>query len=156
MSREPFSFSLNDNQRVDQLTLFSFAGSIKLYSILIRTSNSPSAPKTLKLFRNRTDLDFSTASELTPTQSLQIPQANDIIELPVNRAHFNGTTSVDLFFEDNYGDEDETQIGYLGFKGEFTALNREAVSVLYEAAANPRDHVLMQGLSSSGQQSLGR
>jgi hypothetical protein len=58
------------------------------------------------------------------------------------------TTSLTLFFEDNYGegDEDVTRIGYLGFKGEFMALNREPVSVLYEAAANPSDHQAIAGL----------
>ena len=136
----------------------SFAGSVKLHSILIRTSTSPSAPRTLKLYRNRTDLDFSNASDLQPTQTLQVPQANEIVELPVNRAHFNGTTTLDLFFEDNHssGEEDVTEIGYLGFKGEWVALNREAVSVLYEAAANPKDHAVMQGLVNTGQSSLGQ
>jgi hypothetical protein len=91
-----------------------------------------------------------------PTQTLQIPQTNEVIEIPVNRAHFNGTTSIDLFFEDNHGDEEETEIGFLAFKGEWVALSREAVSIIYEAAANPRDHALTQGLTSGGQQSLGQ
>jgi PITH domain len=91
-----------------------------------------------------------------PTQTLQIPQFNEVIEIPVNRAHFNGTTSIDLFFEDNHGNEEETEIGFLAFKGEWVALSREAVSIIYEAAANPRDHALMQGLTSGGQQSLGQ
>lgn len=35
---------------------------------------------------------------------------------------------------------------YLGFKGTWMRLNREPVSVLYEAAANPSDHKVIQGL----------
>lgn len=121
--------------------------------MLIRTSTSPSAPRTLKLFRNRDDLDFGTATDLQPTQVVTVPQSNDVVEISVNRAHWNGTTSITLFFEDNYGDgeEDMTRIGYLGFKGEFMALNREPVSVLYEAAANPSDHVVIQGLKNVNQ-----
>lgn len=67
------------------------------------------------------------------------------MEIPVNRAQWNTVTSIDLFFEDNYGSEDgdgeeTTRIGYLGFKGEYMKLNREPVSFLYEAAAQPGDH----------------
>jgi hypothetical protein len=49
-----------------------------------------------------------------------------------------------LFFEDNFGDgdEDETQVGYLGFKGEWMLLGRAPDNILYEAAANPADHKL--------------
>ncbi|EXJ81985.1 hypothetical protein A1O1_08053 [Capronia coronata CBS 617.96] len=135
-----------------------FAGSCKLYSILIRTSDSDSAPSTLKLFRNRDDMDFGMATELQPTQTLDLPKSNDVMDIPLNRALWNGTTSITLFFEDNHsgGEEDVTQVGYLGFKGDFMALNREPVSVLYEAAANPQDHKLIQGLTNVGQSMSGQ
>jgi len=135
-----------------------FAGSCKLYSILIRTSDTSNAPRKLKLFRNRDDLDFGTASDLQPTQAIDLPRSNDLAEIPLNRAHWNTTTSIDLFFEDNHsdGDEDVSHVFYLGFKGDFMALNREPISVLYEAAANPNDHKVIQGLQNSGQQSLGQ
>jgi hypothetical protein len=127
-----------------------FAGSCKLYSIVIRTSDSASAPQTLKLYRNRDDMDFSTATDLKPTQVITLPRSNEVADIPLNRALWNGTTSINLFFEDNHsaGEEDVTRIGYLGFKGDFMALNREAVSVLYEAAANPKDHKVIQGLTN--------
>lgn len=135
-----------------------FAGSCKLYSILVRTSDAPNAPRKLKLFRNRDDLDFGTASDLQPTQVIDLPRSNEIAEVPLNRARWNTTTSIDLFFEDNHsdGDEDVTYVYYLGFKGDFMALNREPISVLYEAAANPSDHKVIQGLQNAGQQSLGQ
>jgi hypothetical protein len=73
---------------------------------------------------------------------------SDVFEFPLNRALWNTTTSITLFFEDNWsgGGEDVTKVGYVGFKGQFMALNREPVSVLYEAAANPSDHVAIQGV----------
>ncbi|KAL1964313.1 hypothetical protein VTN77DRAFT_7133 [Rasamsonia byssochlamydoides] len=132
-----------------------FAGQVKLHSILIYTAPTPAAPKTLKLFKNRDDLDFSTASDLAATQTIEVPQpvpGSDVFELPLNRALWNTTTSVTLFFEDNWsgGDEETTKVGYIGFKGQFMALNREPVSVLYEAAANPSDHVAIQGVEAVG------
>ena len=76
----------------------------------------------------------------------------DVLEIPLNRAHWGTTTSITLFFEDNWsdGDEDVTCLSYLGFKGEFMALNREPVSFLYEAAANPKDHAVIQGTEGVG------
>lgn len=100
-------------------------------------------------------MDFSTASELHPTQTIEVPQpvpGTDVFELPLNRAHWNATTFVTLFFEDNWsdGEEDVTKVGYVGFKGQFMKLTREPINFLYEAAANPQDHVSIPGVSGVG------
>lgn len=137
---------------MDQL-FFRFAGQVKLHSLLTYTAPTPSAPKTVKLFKNRNDLDFSSATDLKPTQIIEIPQPTtgaDVFELPLNRALWNTTTAITLFFEENWGEEDTTKIGYIGFKGQFMALNREPVSVMYETAANPSDHVAVQGVQGVG------
>lgn len=68
-----------------------------------------------------------------------------MVEYPVRRALFNNTYSLTLFVEDNYGEE-TTRIWYIAFKGEHTNLTREPVEVLYEKAANPKDHALMTKL----------
>lgn len=124
------------------LMTIPFTAQIRLHSILIRTSNSASAPLTLKVHVNRADLDFSSASDLQPTQTLSLAQTSEVQEVPLRRALFNTTRSLTLFFEDNWsaGEEDETRVCYLGFKGEWMKLSREPVSVLYEAAARPADH----------------
>lgn len=103
---------------------------------------------TLKVFVNKENVDFSTASDIPATQALELPQSNDVQEIPVKRALFNTVRSLDLFFEDNWsqGEEDETRISYIGFKGEWMKLSREPVNFLYEAAANPKDHVLPAGV----------
>ncbi|PYI18747.1 DUF1000 domain protein [Aspergillus violaceofuscus CBS 115571] len=144
----------------EQLLMYiPFTGQVKVHSLLIYTAPTPSAPKTLKLFKNRDDIDFATASELSPTQTIEIPQpvaGADVFEIPLNRAHWNTTTSITLFFEDNWsdGEEDVTKVGYVGFKGTFMALNREPVNFLYEAAANPNDHVAIQGVNGVGSRIL--
>lgn len=133
----------------------SFTGQIKIHTLIIYTAPTSSAPKTLKLFKNRDDLDFSTASELPPTQTLEIPRpvaGADVFELALNRAYWNATTSITLFLEDNWsdGEVDVTKVGYIGFKGQFISLNREPISFLYEAAANPHDHVAIPGVTGVG------
>ena len=127
----------------------SFAGVLKLHAVLIRTSDSSSCPLTLKLYHNRDDLDFSAASDLPPTQTLQVSRTNDVQELPVKRTSFGNVYSLSLFIEDNHGD-DESRISWIGFKGEFMNLNREPFEVLYEKAANPKDHELITGLADKG------
>lgn len=112
--------------------------------MLLRTSASDAAPRTLKLFVNRPDLDFDTAEELEPTQTLELAQTADVQEVPVKRALFARVQRLALFFEDNFGDGDEdvTRLSYLGFKGEWMALGRAPSQILYEAAPNPNDHAL--------------
>ena len=129
----------------------SFAGTVKLHSILVRSSTDGSAPRTLKVFLNKNDLDFSAVSDLKPVQVLTLSQTSDIQEIPVKRSLFGNTYSLTLFFEDNYGD-DATNIYYLGFKGDFTQLLREPVEVLYEKAANPKDHTPIVGVNDMAAQ----
>lgn len=132
----------------------SFAGAVKLHSILIRSATDDSAPQTLKLFTNKDDLDFGSAAEQTPTQTLTLSRTSDVQEIPVKRTLFNNVYSLSLFFDDNYGDV-VTRVYYLGFKGEFMRLNREPVEFLYEKAANPKDHELVQGVGNLGAQGSG-
>lgn len=90
--------------------------------------------------------DFDTASDTPPTQVLEVARTSEVQEIPVKRVLFNTTRALALFFEDNWSmgteeeEEEETRVGYLAFKGDFLKLSREAVSVLYESAANPKDH----------------
>ncbi|ANB12676.1 hypothetical protein AWJ20_940 [Sugiyamaella lignohabitans] len=135
-----------------------FTGLVRLHSLLIRTTSDDYAPKTIKLFKNREDLDFSTASDLTPTaafthpygvggdESVELEASSNrtmdeegIAEYAVNRAHFSNLTSLTLFIEDNHG-EDTTKILYIGLRGEWSKMSRAPVVTMYEAAANPRDH----------------
>lgn len=135
----------------DNLTYCSFTGQVRLQSILIRSSESDSAPATLKVHINREDLDFSHAEELPATQTFDLARTNDIQEHAVKRALFNNTRSLTLFFSQNFssvhGDRDEetTRVWYVAFKGEFMKLSKEPVSFLYEAAANPADHKQIVG-----------
>ncbi|KAF2797857.1 DUF1000-domain-containing protein [Melanomma pulvis-pyrius CBS 109.77] len=145
MELEPELKSSADEQL---LMIVPFTGQVRLHSILVRTTPTPSSPKTLKIFANPSDtLDFEAASDSTPTQVLSVSQTAEIQEIPVKRAHFNTTRSLALFFEDNWsaGEEDVTRISYLAFKGDFMKLNKEPVSVMYEAAANPADHKTIVG-----------
>ncbi|KAF1937591.1 DUF1000-domain-containing protein [Clathrospora elynae] len=133
----------------EQLLLtIPFTGQVRLHSIMLRGSPSGDCPKTLKVFVNEEGMDFEIAAEKEATQVLEIAQTGEVQEIPVKRARFGMARSLTLFFEDNWGngEEDETRLSFLGFKGDFMKLNKEAVSVLYEAAANPSDHKSIVGI----------
>lgn len=108
---------------------------------MIRTSNSSSAPQTLKLFINRSDIDFATTSDLDPVQEIKLSQTSEVQEVPVKRALFGKVQNLTMFIEDNYGD-DVSRLTYLGFKGDWMQLGMAPGVILYEAAANPADHKL--------------
>lgn len=125
-----------------------FTGQVKLHSILLRTSTSSDAPRTLHVFQNRDDLDFGSAEEEADakhaTQTFELAQTSDIQEFSVKRAIFGQVRRLTLFFPDNFsdGEEEVTRLSYLGFRGEWMQLGRAPVNILYEAAANPADHAL--------------
>ncbi|PSR80280.1 PITH domain-domain-containing protein [Coniella lustricola] len=119
-----------------------FTGQVKLHAILLRTSQSDSAPRTLRVFQNRDDVDFAAAEDGEPAQEFELSRTSEVQELPVKRAKFGRVQRLALFFPDNFGDgeEDVTRLSYLGFKGEWMQLGRAPANILYEAAANPSDH----------------
>src|SRR3569833_492017 len=135
---------VGSTRSTNTITSYSFTGQVKLHSILLRTSASASAPKTLRVFQNREGMDFSAAEDEEPTQELELSQTSEVQELPVKRARFARVQRLTLFFPDNFGDGDEdvTRISYLGFRGEWMQLGRAPANILYEAAANPSDHKL--------------
>lgn len=111
---------------------------------MLRTSTSASAPKTLQLFINQDNLDFDAAEESDPVQTLELSQTSEVQDIPVKRALFSKVQRLNLFFVDNFGDGDEdvSNISYIGFKGEWTKLGKAPTNILYEAAPQPGDHAL--------------
>ncbi|KAI0859317.1 PITH domain-containing protein [Xylaria cubensis] len=160
---------------VDEQILITvpFTGQVKLHSILLRTSPSASAPRTLRVYINRDDLDFEGAESREPTQEFELSQTSEVQEVPVKKTLFRATQRLSLFFVDNFGTrrsdinsddgsdsgseegEEVTRISYLGFKGEWMALGRAPEHILYEAAANPNDHNLKFAAKEAGFHRLG-
>ncbi len=68
---------------------------VKLHSILLRTSDSPSAPRTLRVFQNHDGIGFAEAEELKPAQEFELARTSEVQELPVRRALFAKVTRLD-------------------------------------------------------------
>ena len=50
---------------------------------MLRTSDSDSAPQTLKVIINREDVDFGVAEETDGTQTFELSRTSEVQELPV-------------------------------------------------------------------------
>ncbi|CAI5756558.1 unnamed protein product [Candida verbasci] len=133
-------------------------GSVKLYSIIIRSNGDLHCPRVIKLFKNDKTIDFDNVEIKKPVQILQHPkigvQCDDEDELPtilesdnefvehfVSRHKFTGVQTLTIFIESIHDDdEDEVWLHSVELRGEFTELNKDPIITLYESAANPQDH----------------
>jgi len=134
-----------------------FTGNVKLYSIILRTSGeTANCPKTIKLFKNKTNLDFDNAHDSKPTFKIEQPQIGHLgddsgddmdessfVEHYLPRNLFQSTTQLSLFIENNWDDDEDepTKFYYIELRGQFTSpLSKDPIITLYESAANPADH----------------
>ncbi|KAI9208443.1 galactose-binding domain-like protein [Polychytrium aggregatum] len=120
--------------------IIPFTGSVKLKSIAVLGSPGPSV---MKAFINREDIDFDSADSTKPDQEWELVEdpGQDLPEYPTRMAKFSNVRSLALYFPSNFG-ADTTTITYIGFKGEWTEVNKDPIITIYELAANPADHTL--------------
>jgi hypothetical protein len=131
--------------------------SVKLFSLIIRSNGDLYCPRTIKLYKNDTTIDFDNVNDKKPTFQLEHPQVgvmynedesmpdtldndNEFVEHYLPRHKFTGVYNLTIFIEDVYGDEDETHLHSLDLRGEYTELNKNPVITIYESAPNPADH----------------
>lgn len=93
----------------------SFTAQVKLHAILVCTSASASAPRTMHLYVNRDDLDFAGAEATRPVQRVELAQTADVQKVPLRRALFARVHRLGLFV-DSFG-ADVARLSYLGFRG---------------------------------------
>jgi len=104
----------------EQLILsLSFNQIVKVQSLKIKAP-STSGPKTIRIFKNLPHtLDFSGAEAMTSVQDLVLTasQLDGEESIPLKFVKFQNVQNIQLFFNDNQGDEDVTQVDYLAFFG---------------------------------------
>jgi hypothetical protein len=127
----------------EQIILFiPFTGNVKLKSISLLGFNDESQPSVMKVYINREDIDFDSVEEQEPTQQWNLVNdtpAGIAPEYPTKVSKFTNVRNLTLFFPGNFG-SDSTRLSYIGFKGEYTAINKDPIITVYELAANPSDH----------------
>mmetsp|Transcript_18949 Transcript_18949/g.34274 ORF Transcript_18949/g.34274 Transcript_18949/m.34274 type:complete len:250 (-) Transcript_18949:147-896(-) len=179
MSSTPLLMSQEDPDEDPELLLivpFTEAVTMKSLSVLsyadapnsnvCRVAINTAAPRTLRIYVNRPNLDFETVRDLEPTATLSLVppshqwhenHAGGTIDYPLRPAgRFQNVSEIALYFCDNFGmpegsggsndmddtDEDRipTGITYVGFKGKGTNMKRKAVECVYETQGMKTDH----------------
>jgi len=111
------------------------------------------APRIIKLFCDRENMDFETAREMDPAMKLELlpphhmPEAGTI-DYPLRPAgRFQNISSLSMFVESNYDETQEagTVITYVGVKGKGTKVRRAAVDCVYESRGVLKDHKVPGG-----------
>eukprot|EP00294_Goniomonas_avonlea_P009671 CAMPEP_0114541650 /NCGR_PEP_ID=MMETSP0114-20121206/1416_1 /TAXON_ID=31324 /ORGANISM="Goniomonas sp, Strain m" /LENGTH=210 /DNA_ID=CAMNT_0001725897 /DNA_START=8 /DNA_END=640 /DNA_ORIENTATION=+ len=122
------------------IIVIPFTGLMRLKSIVIVGGPGDECPSSVKLFANREDIDFDTAEDLPPLQTIELaPQQTVEMEYPLKISNFNNVHNLTLFFPGNFGAE-FTRINYIGIKGIFKMVKTEAVAAIYELRPQPGDH----------------
>ncbi|EPZ31107.1 DUF1000-domain-containing protein [Rozella allomycis CSF55] len=117
-----------------------FTGSIKIRSISVFSEGGDESPSLCKAFVNM-DVDFDNVMQVEPTQEFEMARQEyeECAEYVTKVSKFSNVQTLTLFFEDNFGGE-KTRIYFIGFKGEYTPMKREAVVAIYEAKPMLSDH----------------
>ncbi|CAD6578277.1 MAG: hypothetical protein CYPHOPRED_000493 [Cyphobasidiales sp. Tagirdzhanova-0007] len=157
---KPWDMRLNEEKylRSDAdeqiLVRVPFTGQVKLRSIIIKGARGQECPTQMKVFSNIPDMDFDSVESEKATQVVNLIDSRDAVEYPVPAARYPAVTVLTLFFNQNAGG-DQSQIYYLGFKGEFSRRADRPGSIVYEKQANPADHVRLPGMGVGLHSSLG-
>ena len=162
MTTQPSLMSQDDPDEDPELLLivpFSEAVTMKSISILShhgnpnnRTTIVTAAPRTVRIYVDRTNLDFETVRDLEPTTTITLmppshqwsdEHTGGTIDYPLRPAgRFQNITEIALYFCDNYDMPMgfPTEITYVGFKGKGLNVKRKAVKAVYETRGMKKDH----------------
>ena len=134
-----------------ELLLFiPFTESVTIQTITIRDAtegNQTAAPRRIKLFANREDIDFEMARDLPAQQEMELLPPHHFAEGTINyplrpAGRFQNISSLTIFVQSNYDDTGAlgTSISYVGLKGKGTRMKRRAVDTVYESQGMLEDH----------------
>lgn len=124
----------------DLLLHVPFTVAVAPKSFVISGDDDGSSPNLVHVFKNKDNLDFSTAERMKPDQTFNLNVDKEAkIDYLFKQSKFNNTTSLTFYFPTNFGSKN-TKIFYLGLKGTSTSYKREIVKTVYESKPMPKDH----------------
>ena len=126
LSAEPYLKSNEDDPELLLHIPFTEAVTVKTISLRTEVPNGieGAAPRTIKIFTNRDDLDFDMARELEPSATLELVPPDHFPEGTVDYplrpgGRFQNISSMTIFVQDNFAFDDDisTLLSYVGIKG---------------------------------------
>ncbi|KAI8470651.1 MAG: PITH domain-containing protein [Monoraphidium minutum] len=105
----------------DEQLLFNipFQQKVKIQSITIKGPADGSAPKSVKIYVNRTSMGFSDVDSVPAALSVSLSGAGseEGETVVLKLAKFSNVTQISLFVESNQGDEETTKVSKIGLSG---------------------------------------
>ncbi|KAJ2837187.1 hypothetical protein FBU31_001198 [Coemansia sp. 'formosensis'] len=118
-----------------------FNGMVKLKSIFVWGGTGDDAPKNIRIFANRDDLNFENVKDMVPTQEFALARgARAPVEYPVRSAKFSSVRSLTLHLPISFADDDTMELYFLSFRGEWLPLTANPIISIYELTPNAADH----------------
>eukprot|EP00545_Synedropsis_sp_CCMP1620_P007687 CAMPEP_0119013580 /NCGR_PEP_ID=MMETSP1176-20130426/8528_1 /TAXON_ID=265551 /ORGANISM="Synedropsis recta cf, Strain CCMP1620" /LENGTH=219 /DNA_ID=CAMNT_0006966681 /DNA_START=110 /DNA_END=769 /DNA_ORIENTATION=- len=129
-----------------------FMETVAIHSILVGRNPEASAPRVVKVFVDRDDIDFEMARELEPKALIELPPCSSqkgsstdgsVVDVHVFPGRFHDASSVTLFFAGNQSGnaQSSTEVTYVGFAGTNTHMKRLPVTyAVHESQARLEDH----------------
>jgi len=120
------SFYLESDSDEQLLLTISFRGDMKIQSLLLRAPKDGRAPKTIKMYINQSNMDFSNTTSTSVTQLFHLSEKDYTVEengkhiqvaLPLQFVKFQKVGKLTLFVEDNIGGKSSTVITHLTIFG---------------------------------------
>ncbi|WWC67519.1 thioredoxin [Kwoniella pini CBS 10737] len=110
---------LESDVDAELLISIPFQDQVKLKSISIFSAISPAqAPKTIKLYINNSNIDFSDAESLSPAQELELtPEQVKGDKIDLRFVRFQNVRSLHILIKDNQEDEETTRIDSIDIYG---------------------------------------
>lgn len=94
------------------------------------------------MWTNRNDIDFASASDMSPLQEWSLADAaGTLLEYPTRYTKFQGVSSITFHFPSNFRRSDQLTLHFIGLRGEATKNRREAIGTFcYEVLPSAKDH----------------
>lgn len=135
-----------------------FTCPVKIYSIVLRTaSQDDHYPKTMHIYKNRLDTDFSDLQSFKPDHTFEHPRGvgldaetreetvqGDVgfVECHLPRRKFTGVGGISLYLSENWVSDDPVVLFSIEVRGESSGLKNAPVIALYEAAPQPKGSLI--------------
>lgn len=147
-STEKFAESNVDDQLVVHIP---FAQNVRIKSVLLKLGRGDVTPRRLRIYANRANIiDFSEVDDVQPSLNISLLEGEtSVTEYPLRMAAFSSINSLSLFFSDSVGGEN-SQVYYIGFKGERREIRKEGINKLEIPAANAADASLTDRVQEKG------
>lgn len=149
LTQEPYLKSNEDDPELLLHIPFTEAVTVKTISMRTAAPNGieGAAPRTIKLFTNRDDLDFDTARDMEPQATVELAPPDHVPEGTIDYqlrpgGRFQNISSLTIFVQDNFEFDDDISslLTYVGVKGRGSGQKRMAVETVYETRGMKKDH----------------